>query len=54
MGSKGRALDQACGLDQGEFVGSKKKNPMDDVHWVLRFCDASLVFYKPKRDLRAL
>jgi hypothetical protein len=21
-------------VDQEEFVGSKKKNPMDDVHWV--------------------
>ena len=54
MGSKGRARDQTCGLDQGEFVGSKNKNPMDEVHWVWGFCDASLVFYKPKRDLRAL
>ena len=34
MGSKGRARDYARGLDQGEFVGSKNKNPMDEVHWV--------------------
>jgi hypothetical protein len=54
MGSKGPARDQARGLDQGEFVGSKKKNPMDVVHWVWGFWDESLVFYKPKRDLRAL
>jgi hypothetical protein len=25
MGSKGRARDQTCGLDQGEFVGGKNK-----------------------------
>ena len=34
LGLQGRARDHACGLDQGEFVGSKKKNPMDQVHWV--------------------
>jgi hypothetical protein len=54
MGSKGRAWDHSCGLDQGEFVGSKKTNPMDEVHWVWGFWDESLVFYKPKRDLSAL
>jgi hypothetical protein len=29
-----RTRDQACGLDQEAFVGSKKKNPIDEVHWV--------------------
>ena len=31
---QGRARDHAGGLDQGEFVGRKRKNPMDQVHWV--------------------
>jgi hypothetical protein len=27
---------------------------MDDVHWGWRFCDESLVFYKPKATFWAL